>query len=321
MLTAKIFLKAGLPTRAGAIERNGAKWLARRRKAVEKWARDFGLDLGDAINTDLKIWEPSPPSRPISVDVVIPFCVADRTFVAECIKSILNQRHVMTFIHLVSDGAAWPVIPGTGRIFRYQTTGGWGPYRITNAIERHCRTDWIVIQDGDDTSRPDRIWRQIQLMKHYDAEMISSATENFIDDSGLGDESLHRRMQREPVIEPGVVYPSAPLGRLVNATRTMSREMFRRLNGWNDQFCTGDFQFDNRARYSGVKIVDDHTVLGDRRLHSSSLTSGIYSIGTELRNKDISLCMQAVATMQNDPSTKTARSLGALDRAGNLEPI
>lgn len=51
----------------------------------------------------------------------------------------------------------------------------------------------------------------------------------------------------------------------------MRLSMFKRLNGCAAIRCTGDFDFDNRYRYSGVTILDDQTVLARRRLHDSSL--------------------------------------------------
>ncbi|MDG1897241.1 MAG: hypothetical protein P8J37_20280, partial [Fuerstiella sp.] len=188
-------------------------------------------------------------------------------------------------------------------------------YRITNAVFRQFRSQWMAIQDADDISHSDRLWRQIQTLQHFDAEMISSATENFLDAGSLNDETLQQRLLSEPIVRPGTVYESVPLGRLVNSTRTMTRSLFRRLNGFGDQFCTGDFQFDNRARFLGIPIIDDQTVLADRRLHSSSLTGGPFKIGTKQRKEDVGRCMVAVRRMKEDPTLETAQSLGALDRA------
>ncbi len=232
-----------------------------------------------------------------------------------------RQRFVEPVVHVIADGAPWPDLPTVDNLIRYETRGGWGPYRITNAVFPHFRSEWMAIQDADDISHSDRIWRQIQTLQHFDAEMISSATENFLDAGSLHDETLQRRLQSEPIVRPGTIYESVPLGRLVNPTRTMTRDLFRRLNGFGDQFCTGDFQFDNRARFVGIPIIDDQTVLAARRLHSSSLTGGPFKIGTNQRTYDVGQTTRASRRMKDDPSLETARSLGALDQAGILEPI
>ena len=111
MQTAEIFLAAGFPIRAETIEDQGAVWLARMRTMVEDWGAELGLDIGDAIEQDIGIWEPAPPDDPVAVDVVVPFCDADRQFVAECVQSILDQRFSAPIVHVVSDGAGWPGLP------------------------------------------------------------------------------------------------------------------------------------------------------------------------------------------------------------------
>ena len=291
------------------------------RVMVEHWGAECGLVVGDAIDADLGIWEPIPPGEPVAVDVVIPFCAADRQFVVECVQSILDQRFSAPIVHVISDGAGWPDLPSADNLIRYETSGGWGPYRITNAVFPSFHAEWMAIQDADDISHPDRLWRQIQMLRHFDAEMISSATQNFLDAGSLDDETLQRRLQSEPIVRPGTVYESVPLGRLVNSTRTMTRNLFRRLNGFGDQFCTGDFQFDNRVRFLGIPIIDDQTVLADRRLHSSSLTGGPFKIGTKHRKEDVGRCMVAVERMKADPTIETVRGLGALHCAVRLVPI
>ncbi|MEO2027448.1 MAG: glycosyltransferase, partial [Fuerstiella sp.] len=321
MITSGRFLAAGFPIRGETIEDQGAVWLARMRTMVEQWASEIGLGISDAIDQDIGIWEPFPPGEPIAVDVVIPFCVADREFVAECVWAILGQRFVEPVVHVIADGAPWPDLPTVDNLIRYETRGGWGPYRITNAVFPHFRSEWMAIQDADDISHPDRLWRQIQMLRHFDAEMISSATQNFLDAGSQDDETLQRRLQSEPIVRPGTVYESVPLGRLVNSTRTMPRDLFRRLNGFGDQFCTGDFQFDNRARFVGIPIIDDQTVLAARRLHSSSLTGGPFKIGTKQRAQDMGRCMVAVERMKAKPTIETVRFLGGLDRAECLEPM
>ena len=321
MLTSEIFLAAGFPIRAETIEDQGAVWLARMRTMVEDWGDELGLTVGDAIDQDIGIWEPAPPNQLIAVDVVIPFCAADRQFVGECIQSILDQRHVAAALHVISDGTGWPDLPSADNIIRYETEGGWGPYRITNAVFPHFRSEWMALQDADDISHADRLWRQIQTLRHFDAEMISSATENFLDAGSLDDETLQRRLQSEPIVRPGTVYESVPLGRLVNPTRTLTWELFQRLNGFGDQFCTGDFQFDNRARFLRIPIIDDQTVLGSRRLHSSSLTGGPFRIGTQQRTIDVGACMASARRLTESPTLETAQSLGALDKAEVLETV
>ncbi|MEO2013324.1 MAG: hypothetical protein ABGZ53_03035, partial [Fuerstiella sp.] len=93
------------------------------------------------------------------------------------------------------------------------------------------------------------------------------------------------------------------------------------LNGFGDQFCTGDFQFDNRARFVGIPIIDDQTVLAARRLHSLSLTGGPFKIGTNQRTTDVAQTTATAHRMKDAPTLETARNLGAINHAECLEPI
>lgn len=320
-LTSQIFLAAGLPIRADAIKRNGPGWLARRRLAVEKWAADFGLDLGDAINTDLGIWDPIPPDETISVDVIIPFCHADTQFLREAVESILVQNYVSQTIHIVSDGAVWPELPHHTSIKRYETPGGWGPYRITNGVFHNIRSRWIALQDADDVSLPDRLWKQIQIARHFKATMISSGMDQFLEDDAKGDALLSRRFQLQPRLLPGDSYHTVKRGRCINSTRTMRRSMFELLNGFAPMFCSGDFEFDTRAKSIGIPVHDDRTIQAHRRLHKQSLTGGPHRAGSPRRLEGVQLILDNAAKMEASPTLDMAQSLGSLDKTETLHPV
>lgn len=328
MITAELFQQ--YPRIARSIAKQGAAWLSYNRDHVQNMANDCGIDSAEvaaAIALDLGEYEPQIPLRgdPVRVDVVIPFCEADAKFVAECVQSITVQRHARPVIHLAADGCKFPElprIPATATLLRYQTPGSWGPYRITNAIANsgQMQTEYIAIQDGDDVSHPDRLWRQVQTLRYTNAEMTSSASRNFLH-AGATDEGAVRRLRTEPVIRPGKTYLTVPRGRCVNGTRTMTVELFRRMNGFFDMRCTGDFQFDNRCRFSGVRIIDDQTVLGRRRLHTSSMTNGTFAMNTPARKRDVAIVVEALDAIERSPTLETARRLGSLDKTPPLHPL
>jgi hypothetical protein len=101
----------------------------------------------------------------------------------------------------------------------------------------------------------------------------------------------------------------------------MTVELFYRVNGFGALRCTGDFQFDNRCRYLGVSIIDDQTVLADRRLHTGSMTGGRFIPGTAVRDRDVAATIHARDAMQRSPTLETARQLGFLDNSRPLYPI
>ena len=323
MQTAQVFQAAGCDRIARTIQKHGVHWLSVERSHVLAMAAEFGVDIASALRIDLCEYEPQIPLRgqPIRADVIIPFCDRDSQYLAECVRNIAGQRHCIPTIHVIADGCDFPELPELRPVItvnRYQTSGDWGPYKITNAVVAggNCQTEYLCIQDADDISRPDRIWRQVQTMRHYNAEMISSAMVNFLEDS-----ELEFRQRYEPVIRPGKVYSTIPLGRCVNSTRTMTLDLFTRLNGFGKLRCTGDFQFDNRCRFLRVSIIDDQTVLADRRLHTASMTGGRFTPGTAVRDRDVATTIHARDMMQRSPTLETARELGSLDIAAQLHLI
>jgi len=266
--------------------------------------------------------DPVAPSEPYDVDVVVPFWSGDAHWLGECIDGLLNQNHCTPIIHVIADSCEFPPLPAlqntSAEIIRYRTNkpAGRGPYRLTNALVRHghCRTDYLALQDADDISLPDRMWRQISLMQQTGAGMISSAMENFTATAAMDD-----RQKWEPIILPGRIYSTVPRGRCVNSMRTVRIEVFRRLNGFANMACTGDFDFDNRCAFSGVKIHHDMTVLGRRRLHESSLSHGVAPMKSALRQRDIQALQRHLDRVR--ACRVCGKTFGALQTAFELEVV
>jgi hypothetical protein len=268
-------------------------------------------------------WKPSPPDRDILVDVIVPFCSADSAYLEECLESLRSQSHCTAIMHVIADGCEFPRLDWD-RYFclQYSTYGSWGPYKITNAVVAggNCEADWLALQDADDVSHPDRLWRQIQTLIHHHADMISSASENFLDAGSVDDEFLQKRVKQEPVITAGRVFHTAPRGSCVNTTRTMRRAYFESLNGFAPELCSMDFEFDNRSRFCQGIVLDDPAVLGRRRLHSKSLTGGSHRMGTPARDHYTRIVEQNRDAICANPTLETARSLGGLDSGKVLRP-
>lgn len=261
-----------------------------------------------------------PPATQMSVDVIIPFCAGDAKYLAECLQGIAEQQHVTMTVHVVADACEWPDIPDYEFVRRYQNNQRQGPYRIANSLVRHghVQSDWIAIQDADDIAHPDRLWRQISMMLQTGAEMISSAMTNYIDPQCGGDK-LTAELRNVPILLPYRIYDSSPLGCCVNGTRTMRRSLFTRLNGFATLNCTADFEFDNRCRFLGIKIIDDQTILARRRLHTSSMTHGDWRMGSPKRIEDNNTVFANLIQIRETPTLECAQSFGGLDKAQCIE--
>jgi len=323
MRTAQEFHAAGCPRIARTIETRGANWLLTERSHIQLLADQLGVDITDAMARDLCEYNPHPPSTPVRVDVIVPFCAADSRFVAECIQSIADQRHCLPTIHVIADGCDWPQLPVMRpaiTIRQYATPGSWGPYRICNAVVSggYCDTPYLAIQDADDTSHPDRVWRQIQLLEEHNADMISSSMQQMAAPC-CTEEALHR-MRREPVLRAGTAYLSAPFGRVVNSTRTLRTAWFQRLNGFADLRCGADFDLDNRSHLFGGATIHDQAIMATRRLHGGSLTTApTYRIGSAARQQTNQIVLDNLAACRRDPLA--APSFGGLQAAPQLQQL
>lgn len=288
---------------------------AMRASYVRKWQAE-GYDCSEFIEVP---WKPTFPSDRPAVDVVVPFHAGDSQWLGECLRALDLQRGVEAIAHVVADSCDFPTLPvfEALTVMQYQTPETWGPYRIANSLVRwgHCEAEWLAIQDADDISLPDRFWRQIQTLRHHNADMISSAMNNFMEQCGCS--KVEEHFSREPICEPGVIFASCSLGRVVNSSRTMRRAFFEQLNGFADMLCSGDFQIDTRARCCGT-VIDDHTVLGRRRLHAGSLSHGIVPLKSPERDAFIAVVTDHQSQMLANPTIETAARLGSLRTAPPL---
>lgn len=316
MQTAGLFAAAGEIQKAAAIETGGVAWLTEHRRRVEFWGREAGIDISRAIDSDLGETVAVPTDMPL-VDVLIPFHGADARWVADAVLSAQLSQHVRPVIHVVADGCEFP-FDLQPDCLRYRTDGAlnWGPYRIQNSLVKHghCQSEWLAILDGDDLMTPDRLWRHIALLRQQSADMISSAVANVAADDSR---AARRRVQWQPVVRPGVRYPSCERGRCVNTCRTMRKAFFETMNGWADLKCSADFDFDNRARPI-AEIIDDQRICGTRRLHGTSLSLGVAPPNSPDRQRDMQLVFSNQAAMKASPTPATAAQFGALSAARPL---
>jgi hypothetical protein len=266
------------------------------------------------------LYESTPTLPHPTVDIIIPFHQGDQQFVSESIQALLSQNNVVPIIHLVSDSdLLFPEVPTSVR--KYRTTGKWGPYRIANSIVRYyAQSSFIALQDADDISHPDRLWKQIATMQKYGYEMTSCSMEQFLCPTYT--DKIKERYECEPLLKSGTKFFHVPGGRCINSCRTMTKAMFERVNGFPDQMCSVDFHLDNVAWLLDIPIFWSTQILGRRRLHKDSITNGAaYAVGTPLREACNKYVSDALKVLQQNPTLEQARKFGALDIAKPLERL
>lgn len=298
-----------------------------RRKWIKTWLKEgydvseFWQDISGAeLIARLDTFTDPPPSVDVEVDVIVPFWEADADLLPVCVEALLSQEHAKPRLHLIADGASFPKLP-QGNIIRYKTPGGWGPYRITNSVFHNLEHTYVALNDADDISYPSRLWKQVGILRKFQADMMSSAMHNRVAE-GHTREDLVAQEKRMGLIPPGRPGSNAPLGYSINGSRMMTVEVFKRLNGFHIAPCSMDTDFCNRARYSKVPVVDHMEPLMLRRLRENSLSNGQeYGTRSEGRAKTTKIVLDNLKLMQANPTLSVAQRLGSLDVTEDLQPL
>ena len=256
---------------------------------------------------------PTNPPPPPEIDVVIPYCDADADVVERAVTSIRNQTHCIPRIHLVYDS---PIRSDssprrlrcyheTEHILYYKTPFNYGPYNIVNAVVHACTSPYLAIQDADDESLSSRLWKQCAVLNL--GYVMTSCAMKQVPEAGYSG----CRHIAEPVIYPGTTFPTAPLGRCINSTRTMLRDWFVSINGFASMPCCGDFHLDNRAIPTSPCHYSPE-ILGLRYLRPNSLSNGSSGPGSTVRSAAASRVVECVMAMRASPTIECAQSLGSL---------
>lgn len=252
---------------------------------------------------------PTTPNYPQMVDVVIPYGPEEEHLVKDAVLSIYNQLHVTPIIHVVADNCNIVELPfpESGTILRiYRTTKSIGPYLITNLLYKYFISKYIALQDADDISHKNRLWKQIEVLSEFN--MTSCAMLQQAIDGYNGERHL-----AEPIIFPGRKLTAAPWGRNINSTRMIKKDFFELLNGFGNFPCSGDFHFDNRANVFTDTCHYSNETLAVRRLRPTSLSNGgVFKVGTNERNDISWKVMHDMQELLKHPTLETAKKQGYL---------
>lgn len=226
---------------------------------------------------------------PIACDITMPYDESNLKWLPESINSMLNQNNANCILHLVNDGFDLSVdqhirdqyghLPNV-RFYRNDRV--YGPYLTVNRLVDFLETDFFAVQDSDDISTPNRIWRAVTTLQETGADVFAASMEQFIDHESedaveyIGTSgqtySLDQHLARTPFHVSGAYWKTTPLGCIINGTMVIRKSVFEKLNGFADMVCTADCEFATRLVSAGYQMHVSDQIAGLRRLHACSLS-------------------------------------------------
>jgi hypothetical protein len=231
------------------------------------------------LNTPSRRQTTPPASGPITCDVVIPYCPTNLRWLAASVESILNQVDAACVVHLIADGFDDPDDPARKfadlpNVRWYRNAESIGPYRSVNRIADRLETPYLAIQDSDDVALPHRIAFSIEQLRAHRAEMFGAAMRQFTSYESRDRASVERVKQQRIHRSGRHEWDVSPNGVIVNGTRALTVELFRRMNGFAPYIMSADCEFTTRCLRAGVPVVTSEEIVALRRVHGTSLSHG-----------------------------------------------
>ena len=227
--------------------------------------------------------------QPVRCDVILPYCATNLPWTLCAAESILNQAFAEPVLHLIADGNG-PIddrglkeaLAGVACCRWYRTRERLGPYRITNNLFDCLETDYFAVQDSDDLSAPNRLWRSVRVLEDHGYDIFGGAMEQFTDHRQRS-RLVETALANAPYQMPGVYWLKTPQGAIIHGGMTCRKSCFERLNGYGEFISGGDCEFISRAHVAGTKIYMSHQIVAWRRLHDDSLS---YSMPVKLQRNE-----------------------------------
>lgn len=246
------------------------------------------------LNTPSQKQLAPPASGPITCDVGIPYCRVNMRWLAASVESILNQVGASCIVHLIADGFDDPDDPARKfadlpNVKWYTNTESIGPYRSVNRIADRLETPYLAIQDSDDLAFPHRIALSVEQLRQHGAEMFGAAMRQFTSYESR-DRASEEYVRHQPLHRSGRYrWDVSPDGVVINGTRVLTVDLFRRMNGFAPLAMSADCEFTTRCLRAGVPVVLSEEIVALRRVHGQSLSRGrANGIGSRTRD----LCHQ-----------------------------
>lgn len=236
--------------------------------------------------------------HPVACDVVLPF-FGHTDFAEEALRSLVDQREADTIIHLVDDASTEDTSSFLNRwrghrgLRIYRNRCNIGQFASFNNASQFAETSFVAVQDGDDISTEDRLWRSVNQLELAGADLFGCSVELF----GDSKVRIGAKWGYEQTVVDAEKYRRSTYPRgshvsyyLENPTKVMRLSAFRALGGYADyrdriQNRTGlDTEFMARAYHAGAVIAVSTKVLLRYRIHGDSATqNNVSGWGTDAR--------------------------------------
>ena len=201
------------------------------------------------------------PEAP-DISVVVPVHNGER-YLAECIQSVLDQRHGALEL-LVVDNASTDATADVARAFptvRYFHLPDKGLSRALNHGLEHCRGGFLAFLDADDLWTPNRLALQLETFaRNPEVELVFGHVEQFI--SPELEESVKAKLSIRHKLLPG----------RHRGTMLIRTESFRRVGPFEPSVDYGEFlDWYMRAAEQHIRDVMLPEVVTLRRVHGANL--------------------------------------------------
>ncbi|TWT54911.1 putative glycosyltransferase EpsE [Rubripirellula amarantea] len=227
------------------------------------------------------------PDATVGCDVVLPFR-GHLDYVDEAIQSVLSQHAAKFTLHLIDDATEMPEselvnwlshYASDDRVRIYRNRENIGQFASFNRVVPHLEHDWIVTQDGDDRSLPDRLRHSLKRATLTQCDMFAGATELF-GSTELTEYGSKSSNQSSTTLMRYSRYPAADESWyfVENPTIVHRRAFFCRMNGFADfgtvlrSRTSVDSEYMLRAYFSGASISVTKRPMIEYRVHDQSAT-------------------------------------------------
>jgi hypothetical protein len=215
---------------------------------------------------------------PVTCDVVLPYDSTTAKWTLAAVESVLNQVAAQPVIHLIADQVPADVQAPIREALRklpsirwYETKVRLGPYRVTNAVFDYMETSYFAVQDSDDLSAPNRLWRAVNVLEELRYDVFGGMTENFVDYKDGGRWS-RRWLSEMPAHHSGVAWKKVPAGGVIHGTMVVRRGWFEKINGYASLMGGGDCEFTSRTYAAGGLVFISDQICSWRRMRENSLS-------------------------------------------------